>query len=357
MNAIPLTDKWEKLFKEKPSVITDYSKQHIIHLEHMEMLHQDLSYSHIINAKFDNIKYDDDVFQNGSYTNTEFTGGTLNDTSFAGSVLTNVTFTNMTMTKAIFVGATLINVTFKNCKIYDSEFHNLEPSTFTIEDSELNRVNFFQSAMDLTLKNSRVIELGDFSGLVAGSKVTLDHSYIGPYSDFTFQKGLISFTAKNSDLKGFALGGTINSVVLDKSELDFTLGHSTINTLTVHACEITRLSHGDAPIKNIDISDCDHATLISFINLDFESMHIRNCNSSEIDLIQTTGNSLTIANSEFDDTEAESLKIAELTLQNVSFIGKMNFKGAVADKTAITGVTIAPTATLDMSGSNIPLKR
>ena len=172
MNAIPLTDKWEKLFKEKPSVITDYSKQHIIHLEHMEMLHQDLSYSHIINAKFDNIKYDDDVFQNGSYTNTEFTGGTLNDTSFAGSVLTNVTFTNMTMTKAIFVGATLTNVTFKSCKLCDSEFPNLEPRTPTIENSERNKVNIFETRMDLTLTNTRIIKCRMFGSLKSGSSRT-----------------------------------------------------------------------------------------------------------------------------------------------------------------------------------------
>ena len=359
MNAIPLTDKWEKLFKEKPSVITDYSKQHIIHLEHMEMLHQDLSYSHIINAKFDNIKYDDDVFQNGSYTNTEFTGGTLNDTSFAGSVLTNVTFTNMTMTKAIFVGATLINVTFKNCKIYDSEFHNLEPSTFTIEDSELNRVNFFQSAMDLTLKNSRVIELGDFSGLVAGSKVTLDHSYIGPYSDFTFQKGLISFTAKNSDLKGFAFGGTIGTVTLTDSILDddLTLGSANIDRLDVKGCDIKQLTHGNATIHHVTITDCKQSHRLSFITSTIGDFSLRNCDIGSFALWDSTINQVTINNVKLGKVQNQGLKAKEFTLQNVIFDGETDFKGAMADKTSITNVTFGASSSLNAAGSNIPLKR
>ena len=360
MSQKPLDKQWVELFKSKSDVITKYAETHPIHISDQVIDHQDMSDSTIPNAIFTNTEWiNGSTAIDSHFINAKFIGGSMTNTGLSRSTFTNVIFENMTFNNVEFIGSTFINTTFKNCKIYNSELHNLKPSTFTIEDSELNRVNFFQSAMDLTLKNSRVIELGDFSGLVAGSKVTLDHSYIGPYSDFTFQKGLISFTAKNSDLKGFAFGGTIGTVTLTDSILDddLTLGSANIDRLDVKGCDIKQLTHGNATIHHVTITDCKQSHRLSFITSTIGDFSLRNCDIGSFALWDSTINQVTINNVKLGKVQNQGLKAKEFTLQNVIFDGETDFKGAMADKTSITNVTFGASSSLNAAGSNIPLKR
>jgi uncharacterized protein YjbI with pentapeptide repeats len=356
MTIKPLDSKWDKLFRAKADVITEYSRLHAIHLKNTELKHHDLSLSHLINDSFENVNFEDSIFQNGSLTNITFSGGTLYDTSFGRSTLTNVVFENMIMEKAIFVGATLVNVTFNNCKIYNSHLHNLVGSKFIIEDSELNNVEFFDSEMDITLKNTKVIEQGKFSGLKPGSRVTLEDSYIGPYSSFKYSN-IASFKAVRSELDRFSMGESIGEMTLENSKLDFTLGDASIDRLIVTDCEVDRLSHSDALIKHASISNCKNSTEVFFIKSALGDLNIRDCDLSELGIFESKVSKINIANSKFIKTVSPKTVTKEFILHNVTFLGETDFKGAQADDTELFKVTFAPSATLDATGSNIPFKQ
>ena len=356
--AQPLPQKWVDLFKSKSAVVTEYAEHHPIHLSDVLLENQDLSKSTYPNAVFENTIWNHSVAIGAHFINTKFIGGSITDSGFSDSVFTNVTFDGVTITGAEFISSTFINTTFKNCKIYDSEFHNLEPSTFTIEDSELNRVNFFESTMDLTLKNTRIIEEGMFGGLKAGSKITLDHSYIGPYSDFSSQKGLISFTAKNSELDGFGFTGIIKNMLFDSCTLGFSIGGSTIDSVDIRNSEISDLALGMGKfIRHISITDCKDSDKLEAYKGSIGEMSIRNCNFNKFEAEYAAIETLNVVNSNIGDMDFKQLKAHEMTLQNVSIEKRANLNGAIAKDSKLVGVTIAPTATLDMSGSNIPLKR
>jgi uncharacterized protein YjbI with pentapeptide repeats len=262
----------------------------------------------------------------------------------------------MIIVNSVFAGATMIGVTFKNCKIYDSKIHSLNASKITIEDSELNKVDFFDSELDITLKNTKVIELGKFSGLKPGSRVTLIDSYIGPYSSFKYSN-IASFKAIRSILDTFPLGGNIDEIILEKSSLDFTLGNTNINQLTVKDCKIDRLSHGEAIINHTSISNCDTPAEIYFIGSTLGDLDIRDCDLDEFATIESKIGSINIVNSKIEKTISSKTLAKEFILHNVTFNGETDFSSAQADKTKLFKVTFEPTATLDATGSNIPFNQ
>ena len=354
----PLPEKWVKLFKEKSAVVTQYAEQHPIHLSNVLIENQDLSKSTYPNAEFKNTVWNNSVAIGAHFVDAKFIGGSITDSGFSDSVFTNVVFDGVTFNEVEFISSTFINTTFKNCRIYNSELHNLEPSTFTIEDSELNKVNFFESTMDLTLKNTRIIEEGMFGGLKAGSKITLDHSYIGPYSDFSSQKGLTSFTAKNSELNGFGFSGTINKFVLDSSKLYVSIGGTTTDIADIINSNISDLDIGSGKfMRNVTITDCKSSDKLEAFDGNIGELTIRNCDFNEFEAENATIEKLNIVNSKIGNLDFKQLKAGHLTLQNVSIEKQADFSNAIAKESKLVGVTFNPTATLNITDSNIPLKR
>jgi uncharacterized protein YjbI with pentapeptide repeats len=353
----PLDSKWVTLFKEPPEVVTAFSVSNEIYLKNTEVNGYSLSKSDLINDRFENVVFKDARFQRGSLTNVSFSGGSMDATSFWGSTLTNVSFENMNIANSVFAGATMIGVTFKNCKIYDTKIHSLSTSKVTIEDSELNKVEFFDSELDITLKNTKVIELGMFGGLKPGSRVTLEDSYIGPYSDFS-SSNIASFKAVRSELKGFALGDFTGKAELISSKLNFNLGHGHFGSLNVHDCEIVLMSSSKgASFDSITIDDCRNSQEIFFIHANIKDLNIRNCDLSRFGPINSKIISTTISNSRFVLTDADDVLFKELTLHNVNFVGDTIFKNALADETELFKVTFEANATLDATGSNIPFNQ
>jgi uncharacterized protein YjbI with pentapeptide repeats len=338
-------------------VITKFAQESPIHLKDVRIVDHDLSDSIIPNAVFENIEWQDFVAIDSQFINTKFIGGTVERSGFSRSILTNVTFENMVFYNVEFVAAMLIDVKFKSCKIYDSKMHSLNASNVTIEDSELNKVDFFDSELDITLKNTKVIELGKFSGLKLGSRVTLIDSYIGPYSSFKYSN-IASFKAVRSTLDSFPLGGNIGEVILDKSTLDFTLGSANIDRLNVTDCNIVLLSHGEASIRSVNINGCPTvAERLSFMDSVIEEINLRDCDIASFSLWDAKANKLNISNSKLGLVQNEGLMVNELTLHNVEFTGETIFKGAQAKDTELFKVTFAPTATLDITGTNIPFNQ
>jgi uncharacterized protein YjbI with pentapeptide repeats len=356
MATQPLDSKWEKLFKEPPEVVSAYSAGNEIYLKNTEVIGHSLSKSDLINDRFENVIFKDARFQRGTLTNVSFVGGSMEGTSFWGSTLTNVVFQDMTIVNSVFAGATMINVTFINCNIYDSKIHSLHNSKVTIEDSELNNVEFFDSELDITLKNTKVIEQGMFGGLKPGSRITLEDSYIGPYSDFS-SSNIASFKAVRSELDRFSMGESIGEMTLENSKLDFTLGDASIDRLIVTDCEVIRLSHSDALIKHASISNCRNSTEVFFIESVLGDLNIRDCDLSELGIFESKAVKINIANSKFIKTVSPKTVTKEFILHNVTFLGETDFKGAQADDTELFKVTFAPSATLDATGSNIPFKQ
>jgi len=355
MPTQPLDTQWEKLFREPPDAVTAYSASHVIYLKNTEVVGHSLSKSDLVNDKFEDVIFKDARFQRGTLTNVLFNGGSMEGTSFWGSTLTNVRFENMTITDSVFAGATMLGVTFKNCSIYNSKIHSLHTSKVTIEDSELSVVEFFDSELDITLRNTKIIEQGMFGGLKPGSRVTLENSYIGPYSDFSFSN-IASFKAMGSELDRFSMGDYVGEVILDDSTLDFTLGSAAIDQLLVRNCNITRLSHGDALIKHASISDCKTSTEIYFIKSILGDLNIRNCDLKEFGTIESKINRINLSNSTFGEVVSQDMIAKELILHNMTFTGNTDFRRALADDTELFKVIFSPSATLDATGSNIPFK-
>jgi uncharacterized protein YjbI with pentapeptide repeats len=352
----PLPEKWNNVFKDTPNAITQFAAENPIHLKNVRVVDHDLSDSIIPNATFENVEWKDFVAIDSKFTNTEFIGGSIESSGFSRSIFTNVTFENMTLYNVEFISATLIGVTFKNCKIYDSKIHSLHNSKVTFEDSELNNVEFFDSELDITLKNTKVIEQGKFSGLKPGSRVTLEDSYIGPYSSFKYSN-ITSFKAVRSELDRFSMGESIGEMTLENSKLDFTLGDASIDRLIVTDCEVDRLSHSDALIKHASISNCKNSTEVFFIKSALGDLNIRDCDLSELGIFESKVSKINIANSKFIKTVSPKTVTKEFILHNVTFLGETDFKGAQADDTELFKVTFAPSATLDATGSNIPFKQ
>jgi len=352
----PLPDKWDILFKDSPDVITKFATETPIHLKNVRIENHDLSDTTIPNAVFENIEWSDFVAIDSHFINTRFTGGIIESSGFSRSTFSHVIFDSIIFTDVEFIAAKLIDVTFKNCKIYNSKLRGLINSKILIENSELSNVEFYESELDITLKNTRVIELGMFGGLQPGSRVNLDNSYIGPYSDFSYSN-IASFKAVNSVLDQFPMGDYIGEIVLEKSVLNFTLASANIDSLIVSDCIIKKLTHGDAMIRSVIVKDCPSTNRLSFMTTTIEKLTIRNCNVSSFSLWDAIVGIINISNVKLDKGENEGLKAKELILHNVTFTGETIFKGALADHADLYKVTFSHGATLDASGSNIPFER
>ena len=347
----PVSGKWAEVLKAPSKELTEYVKQHPLHLENVLLKHQSLSRSEIQGARFVNVYWDDSFAQNALIQGTLFKGGVIYDTSFADSTFSNVVFDGVTMDKAEFVAAKLTNVTFKNCKIYNSEIRNLRDSTFRIENCEMSDTNFFHSKMDLEIINSTGIKLLDFSGAHAGSRLLIKGSTIGRrgrYELSNFDEFIIesSKLEKNSagDMKAATLrivntdagitfrGGDYQSVLFDNTK-DAMLWESRIGTAT---------------IKNLDPGE-----MIDLEDIKAGKVFLSNSTVLRTLFDRAVVDELHLTNFRTDELNFTDAKIRKLVLHNVTVTQKADFSNLQVEEPVIEGFHAAQGAQVITAGSNL----
>jgi uncharacterized protein YjbI with pentapeptide repeats len=348
----PLSGQWLNVFKLKPAELTAYVAEHPMKLDNVLISKESISKSTIIGAEFKNTYWDDSFAQNATISNSIFSGGIMHDTSFADSTLTNVIFENMKMEKAEFINARLINVTFKNCKIFDSEIRNLRTSTINIENSELTNVSFFESELNITIKNTKIHEQGDFLGLKAGSKVLIEDSLIGPYSEFDFSK-LQSFTVKNSVIKNSKMNdATVDEILIENTKMDFAMAGGTFNNIRMRNNK-NFISIGRSKFTSLLIDECNDDFGISLRKTIFKTVSIRNCPSEIINASNAKGEKFQISNSNIGEAKFNGLIVKELILNDVNITKIANFEYTMAEDSLLTNFKIKSGSKVNMTGTNI----
>ncbi len=347
----PLSGELKNVFEIEKG-LTDYALTHPINVKNTLIKEHDISDTTLLKGSFINTNWDDVVYQNAIISNVLFKDGDMYDISFADSTLTNVVFDNMVIEKAEFINAKLINVTFKNCKIFDSEIRNLRTSKIIIENSQLQKVSFFESELDITIKNTKIHEQGEFLGLKAGSKILIEDSLIGPYSEFD-HSNLLSFIVRNSVIKNSKMNNsTVDEIVIENTKMDFALSGGTFNTVKLINNE-EFVSLGRAKFNSLIIDDCKDDFGISLRKTAFKTISVRSCPFEIINVSKAKGEKLSISSSNIREAKFNNLAVKELILNNVKITNIANFSGALAEESKLTNFSIKSGTKINMEGTNI----
>ncbi len=352
-SAHPISGKWAEMLKAKPEELTRYAESHPLHLKNVLLERQSLSKSRFLNARFDNVFWDDSFAQQATFIDAQFKGGVIHDTSFADSMLVNVVFDSVTMNVAEFVNARMENVIFKNCKIYNSEIRNLQPSKVRIEDCELSDTNFFMSTLDVEIVNSKGLQALDFLDLKPGSRVYIKNSSIGKYSDFSESK-VSEFIVESSHLEKFSAHGLqARKLQIGNSDLELDFGQGTFETV-----DFDRSSHAilyETTSKSISITNCIPDSRIDLEKAKIGRLVVRDCKTSKIRLDKVVADEVMLVNVETTILNMAGAKIKNLKLQNVLLKDDIDLTGAVANESVLSQVTIAPSAVIKTESTNIDL--
>jgi len=346
----PLSGELKNVF-EIEKALTEYALTHPIDVKNTLIKEHDISDTTLLKGSFINTNWDDVVYQNSIISNVLFKDGDMYDISFADSTLTNVVFENMEMEKAEFINAKLINVTFKNCKIVDSEIRNLRASKILIEDSELQDVSFYQSELDVTIKNTKIHEQGEFISLKAGSKVLIEDSFIGPYSSFD-SSNLSSFTVKNSVIKRAKMNdATVDEIVIEDTKMFFPIANGTINKIKIR--NVNYIELGQSKINSLTIEECKEDSDLLLAEMQFKSISIRNCPAESLVFGDSKGDKISISNMQIKSAEFDNLIVKELIMNNISINSNADFSGALAEESLVTNFNIKAGTKVNMEGTNI----
>ena len=372
----PLSGEWKKMFKAPAEELTAYAREHPLRLRNKKIQNEDISESTFVGAEFRNVVWDDVVAQDGRFVDATFSGGSMHDTSFAFSELKNVTFKQIAFTKSgfsksrmmnvvfedcqmdetAFVGAELINVTFRNCKIYNSEIRNLVNSKVSIVGSELSNVSFFQSLLQLKIRNSKVVEAIEFMGAQTGSSVDISDSEIGPYSDFG-GSNFVSFEARNTKIDNSSANGiTAKKVVLDNVVSDFAIAGSRLQEIVIRNLS-GNFSLGRTKSVSTSIEGCQKNAEIYLNQFAGDRLSVRNCTADVFVLDAAIVKDVTLANLTVGELVLDSLKAGKLVLNNVLVNHKLSAQGAMAEEILAPNWRTAAGATIEAEGTNIPMPK
>ena len=349
----PLSGEWKKMFGAPAEKLTEYAKEHPLHLKNTRIQGDDISNSKFVGARFKNVIWDDVVAQRGGFVDALFEGGVIYDTSFSFSRLVNVVFDGVVFEKAGFVNASLENVIFKNCKIYNSDIRNLQPSKVKIENCEISDSRFFQSAMDLEIVNTKIIKVVDFGEAKPGSRIVIKGSDFGRYTDFS-KSDLDLLSIESSRLEHNKAGwAKARKVVVKDSDIGIDLGGGTYGTVMYENSKNVVMD--DATIGTISVQDCQPGTIIYLGKSKAKTIVIRNCHAKDIILNELVADEVVLTGVQADNFEMPQARIGKLTLQNVSFKNNLDLTGAVAKDIVKHAIEIAPATVIKTEGTNIHL--
>ena len=355
MGTRELQTEYKELFKKPADEVTAYFAEKPLILENVRLERQDISDSTFHDAQFFNTEWIDSRAIESTFINARFHGGSMRRTGFGKSRLVNVIFEDVTFDTVSFVAAELINVTFRNCKIYNSEIRNLNNSNVSIVDSELSNVSFFQSLLQLKIRNSKIVEAIEFMGAQTGSSVDISDSEIGRYSDFG-GSNFVSFEIRNTKIDNSSANGiTAKKVILDNVVSDFAIADSTVGSVEIKSLS-GRFSLGGTKAVSAVIEDCS-AQKIYLDEFVADRLSLRKCNIEKFVLDAAIVKDATLANLTVDELVLDSLKAGKLALNNVLINHKLSAQGAMAEEIPAPNWRVAAGAAIEAEGSNIPMPK
>jgi hypothetical protein len=141
-----------------------------------------------------------------------------------------------------------------------------------------------------------------FLGLKAGSRVLIEDSLIGPYSEFDNSK-LKFFRVKNGVIKNSKMNdATVDEILIENTKMDFPIANGILSNVTFRNVNFIEL--GESRINSLTIEDCKENTDILLAETIFKSISIRNCPADTL---------------LFGEAKGDKIRISDMTIKDAIF--------------------------------------
>lgn len=344
-----LSPEWVERFREIVK-LNAYAQSTPVRLSGVVIEGYDLSGAKLSGAEFEKTEWKNITLKSGEFINAKFIHSSFDNVKFENATFKDTVFEDVTFDDFAFFQAQLQNVRFVRCQFSGAALQSLKASTITIEDSKLEDVSFFRSAVIATVRGSKFNEV-DMRSLQEPSALTFEKSELKEV-DFSDSKlselKLREVTASKSGMEGGAItsGEFIDTTYgMDIVEVEF-------EQLVIRNSRI-RSAMNRSSIKRLEISHCGEMKDFLFYQSKLGNVRIDHCELRRLDLPSATVETLHIQDGSLINGNMTSLRVGSMTLERMSFDGKIDFTKAQAGSISLVGVTKLPGLQLITTGSNV----
>ena len=345
-----LSSDWQARFADV-NLFNDYAKDHQVNLGEVEIKDYDLKGMVMLNGNFNGTHWKNIKAQNSHWGKVTIKGGQFEAVDFTGSQFDQVVFENVTFKNVQFDESQLTNVQFINSKINYTDFWKIKKSIILFDRSELKENDISESQANLSFKESKLFG-SDFRAMKALSSLSFNNSQI---EDTTLSHATLdelSIMDTKVHETAFTMG-KVDKMELINSSLHFGLSGTTIKKLLITGSEMTLLAFDSAKLTEVNIQHCKKNMKLNFYQTQIKNISFDQCPLSDIHLVETVVNALTLSNSTLEDSKFMDMKAQNVTFRKVELKGTLNFTGATIENLKTEGLTKAPGLRLITEGSNV----
>jgi len=252
--------------------------------------------------------------------------------------------------ESAFFQAELQNVRFIRCQFNGAALQSLKASTITIEDSRLEDVSFFRSAITATIKGSHFDNV-NMRGLVTPSSLTFENSELKEVNFSRSKLDVFSLNQVTGEKCGFE-GGQVARADIVESAIGIGMREVELGSARIHASKI-RSRFSMSKIGEMKVSDCREVTDFGFYESTIGRLEIERCNLTNFRLPSALIEHLRISDSALSGNDFEELKAKNAIFEKVTLNGKVDFTRAHIDYLTTKNVTKLPGLNLITTGSNV----
>ena len=302
------------------------------------------------NASFRNVEWTDTTSEKLTFTNTIFRSNTFNNVDIEAATFTNVTFEDSEFNNIKFSRSNLVGVKFIRCKFkFNSSFLNLKNSTVDFEYSTLENMDFARSNATLTFRDSTLNDV-ELTDLVFPSSLTFESSKLKDI-DMSRSK-LAKLVMENVSGALASNASTVAEVEVRNSTVGIGLNQGSLGRATFVNSQIDA-EFQRSKVKEIHINNCKGMEEFSLYKSTVDSLNISSCTITKFEPLEAIIQNITIekssiVNSDFGDMKAKYFSLTDVTLDQ-----KIDFTGAHVEHLTTKNVTKLPNLNLTLTNSNV----
>lgn len=347
-----LLPEWVERFREVAK-LNSYAKVNSVRLNDVVIDGYDLSGVQLSGAKFENTEWKNVTFKSGEFTKTQFLHSNFEEVVFENVLFKDTVFEGVTFDASTFFNAEFQNVRFVRCQFKNTGLDSLKASTIIIDDSTLEDVSFYRSAVIATVRGSKLKDV-NMRSLISPSSLTFEKSELKEIKFSRSRLDSFSLLQVTGEKCGFE-GGHVAKVEIVDSAIGFGMSEVEIGKARIHASKI-RSRFSNSKIGEMKVSDCREVTDFGFYGSIIGSLEIERCNLTNFRLPNAVIENLRITDSALSENDFEELKAKVVTLEKVILSGKVDFSKAHVEQIVTKDITKLPGLNLITTGSNVKIE-
>ena len=330
-----LSQEWVERFKDIGK-FNEYASKKAIHLDDAKIFGLDISNARMPQASFYNTDWSEVKIERAELSNTSITKSKLQNVSFDYSRLTDVTFEDAELRSTSFYRAKLVRVKFIRCKLNGVNIDETVESDIEITDTKVLSSSLSEGQLNASIRNSTLTDV-ELTDLVAPSFLTFEKSQLSEVN--ADRSNLSRLVVTGSEVDATFKNTTIDRAEFSNSILDVSLSESKIDSIEISKSKIKTFRMNSAKVASVIIDRCDQTANFGFYKATLQKIQIDHSTLNELELAKASIDSLAISDTVLLNNNFKNMRAKHVSLQNVTFDGKMDFTKSNIDALDVKGLT------------------